>query len=106
MTGPGRPGYVIIPSSMGWLRSMRSVKPEILPIRLLRIVNGVVAAGPVQRQLLRRELQHIEGVAGHHLLATRVVHDDLSHPQHERRLLEQYVVRLSARFVTILRDPD
>ena len=87
-------------------RGIPSVEPEILPVSLRGVVNGIVSARSIQRQLLRRQLEHVQCVARHDLLAKRVVHDDLNHPQLERDLLEEKVTGVSRRFVAILLDPD
>lgn len=56
------------------------------------VVDSIVTACMLQRELLRRQLKTIQLVAGHRLLVTRVIHDELPGPEVERGLLEQQVV--------------
>ncbi len=73
-----------------------SVEPEILPVRLRRIVNGIVTACVRQRELRRRQVKTIQLVAGHGPLVPRVIDDELAGAEVERGLFEEQVERVAA----------
>ncbi len=75
-------------------------------MRLSGVAGCIVSSGLVQRQLLRRKLQHIQRVTCHGVLITRVVHDDFNDTEGECDLLKQNIVRASSRFIAILSDTD
>ena len=76
------------------------IKPEVLPVRLRRIIAGVMAAGAFYRQLLGREFQKVHRVARHHVLVACVVHDKFLRAETVSELFEEEVVRFAMTLKT------